>query len=85
MKVNLSEVKSQLSKYVGLVEAGETVVICKRNIPVAEIRPIPKPKLPKPVLGSAAGTFIIPQSFFEPLPSDALDAFEGRRDSRLKR
>jgi prevent-host-death family protein len=79
MNVNLNEVKAQLSKYVELVEAGETVVICKRNIPVAEIRPIHKQKRQKPVLGSAAGTFIIPPSFSDPLPGDVLDAFEGRK------
>ena len=78
MKVNLNEIKAQLSKYVGLVESGKTVVICKRNIPVAEIRPIPKLKQGKPVLGSAAGTFVIPSGFFEPLPADVLDAFEGK-------
>lgn len=84
MNVNLNEVKAQLSKYVELVEAGETVVICKRNIPVAEIRPIHKPKRQKPVLGSAAGTFVIPQAFFDPLPDDVLDAFEGRQDPGQK-
>jgi len=80
--VNLNEVKAQLSKYVELVEGGETVVICKRNIPVAEIRPIPKPKRRQPVLGSAAGTFTIPASFFEPLPEDVLGAFEGERSGQ---
>ena len=80
MNVNLNEVKAQLSKYVELVEGGETVVICKRNIPVAEIRPIHKPKRQKPVLGSAAGTFVIPQGFFEPLPGDILNAFDGSRN-----
>jgi prevent-host-death family protein len=85
MNVNLNEVKAQLSKYVELVEAGQTVVICKRNIPVAEIRPVHKPKRHKPVLGSAAGTFVIPKSFSEPLPGDLLDAFEGKRDSGQNR
>ena len=79
MNVNLNEVKSQLSKYVELVEAGEVVVICKRNIPVAEIRPIQKTGRRKPVFGSASGSFVIPPSFFEPLPADLLSAFEGRR------
>ena len=50
LKLNLNEAKAQLSKYVGLVEAGETVVICKRNIPVAEIRPLHRPRVRKPLL-----------------------------------
>jgi antitoxin (DNA-binding transcriptional repressor) of toxin-antitoxin stability system len=85
MNVNINEVKAQLSKYIELVEAGETVVICKRNIPVAEMRPIPKTRRQSPVLGSAAGTFIIPQAFFEPLPDDLLDSFEGRPGEGPKR
>src|SRR5262245_14255257 len=38
IKLNIHEIKAQFSKYVGMVEAGDTVLICKRNVPVAEIR-----------------------------------------------
>ena len=77
IKLNINEIKAQFSKYVDLVEGGETVVICKRNLPVAEIRSIHKPIPKKPVLGSAKNTFVIPPEFYQPLPDDVLGAFEG--------
>jgi prevent-host-death family protein len=57
IKLNLNEVKAQLSKYIELVEAGETVVVCKRNVPVAEIRPIVHKKKKMPELGWAKTAF----------------------------
>ena len=58
------------------IEKGEIVVLCRRNIPIAEIRPIPRsPAEPRPV-GIDRG-MTVPDSFFEPLPADLLDAFEG--------
>lgn len=37
---NLNEVKSRLAYYARLVKEGETVILCERNKPFAEIRPI---------------------------------------------
>lgn len=37
---NLHEVKSRLAHYARLVKAGETVILCERNKPFAEIRPL---------------------------------------------
>jgi len=53
IKANLHEIKAQLSKYVELIEGGEVVVICKRNVPVAEIRPLAQKKKKQPALGWA--------------------------------
>jgi len=76
--LNLHQAKTHLSKYIAQAEAGETVVICKRNKPVAEIRAIPQPqKKPRPV-GLLKGQFSVPDSFFEPLPEETIAAFEGR-------
>ncbi len=75
-RVNLHEAKAQLSALVDRVSEGETVVICRRNVPCAELRPVPRPrKSPRPI-GLAKG-FEVPSSFFEPLPDDILEAFEG--------
>ena len=50
IKVNLAGVKSRLSQYLDSVERGETVILCRRNVPVAEIRPLPKtPTEPRPI------------------------------------
>src|SRR5437016_3063089 len=77
MNVNVAEAKANLSKLLKRVEKGETVVICQQYRPVAELRPVrSKRTRPRP-LGLARGTFIVPPSFFEPLPEDILKAFEG--------
>ena len=76
-KVNLYEAKTRLSALVDRVAEGETVVICRRNVPAAELRPVPKPRRTRRPIGLAKG-FTVPPSFFEPLPEDLLAAFEGR-------
>ena len=76
IKVNVSEAKAHLSRYLERVESGETVLVCRRNVPVAEIRPVRKrPSQPRPV-GIDRG-MVVPDSFFDPLPDDLLDEFEG--------
>ena len=76
IKVNIADAKTHFSRYLENVESGETVIVCRRNVPIAEIRPVPRPPAqPRPV-GIDRG-MIVPPSFFEPLPDDLLDAFEG--------
>ena len=41
ISLNINEAKAHLSKYLHAVETGETVVLCRRNVPVAEIRLLP--------------------------------------------
>lgn len=77
--VNLHEAKAHLSELLDRVEAGETVVICRRNKPVAELKPVPSSGVAEPrPIGLAKGTISIPPSFFEPLPEDILASFEGQ-------
>jgi prevent-host-death family protein len=76
-KVNVHEAKAQLSSLLDDVAEGETVVICRRNIPAAELRAIPKARSTRRPIGLAKG-FVVAPSFFEPLPEDLIDAFEGR-------
>jgi antitoxin (DNA-binding transcriptional repressor) of toxin-antitoxin stability system len=80
IKLNIHEVKAQLSKDLEMVEAGNTVVICKRNVPVAELRPIQKKVLRKPVLGSARGAVRIEADFDLPLAEDELKLWHGIAD-----
>ncbi|MGH7821672.1 MAG: type II toxin-antitoxin system Phd/YefM family antitoxin [Candidatus Binatia bacterium] len=77
-KVNVQEAKTHLSRYLERVEKGETIILCRRNEPVAEIRPLRRPRAKPRPLGLAKGRLRIPRSFFEPLPEDTLRAFEGR-------
>jgi len=77
IKLNVHEAKTHLSRYLGRLEQGETILLCRRNVPIAEIRPLPPERRePRPV-GLARGRISVPPAFFEPLPEDLLRAFEG--------
>ena len=77
IKLNVHEAKTHLSRYLARIEAGETVVLCRRNHPIAEIRRLPRVDSGPRPFGLARGTFSVPQSFFEPLPDDVIEGFEG--------
>ena len=77
IRVNIHEAKTHLSRYLQRVAEGESVIICKRNIPVAELRPITEqPKKLRPI-GLDKGKFEVGPEFFLPLPDDILRAFNG--------
>jgi prevent-host-death family protein len=83
IRVNLADAKSHLSQYLDSVERGETVILCRRNVPVAEIRPLPRPLTePRPI--GTDPDLVIPDSFFDPLPENLLDAFEGGGAARWR-
>lgn len=73
MKVNMHDAKTHLSRYVAELKEGESLVLCRRNVPVAEIRPLPtearRPAAP------GRWSFEVPGSFFEPLPEEVLTGF----------
>ena len=74
--VNIFEAKAQLSELIERASAGERILICKRNQPIAELRPIPAVRTtPRPV-GLAKSLVDIPAAFFDPLPDDELEAFD---------
>jgi len=79
IRLNIHEAKTHLSKYLQRMEKkGEPIVLCRRNVPIAEIRPLPKSRAKRRPLGLGTGTVKIPPSFFEPLPEDILEGFEGK-------
>ncbi len=78
IRLNIHEAKTHLSKYLAKVKRGETILLCKRNVPIAEIRPIKAENhQPRPI-GLDKGRLTVPKSFFDPLPDDLLDLFEGK-------
>ncbi len=80
IKINIAEAKAHFSRYIEAVERGETVTVCRRNVPVAEIRPLRQPLRDLRPVGIDRG-MEVPASFFEPLPDDLLAAFEGAADA----
>ncbi len=74
---NIHEAKAKLSEFLEAVSAGERVVICNRNRPVAELRAVAAVRTEPRPIGAAKGRLSVPASFFEPLSDDDLAAFEG--------
>lgn len=74
----MHDAKTHLSRYVSGLEKGETVLLCNRNRPVAELRPITR-KQAKPRIGVAKGEFSVPDEFFEPLPDAIMKAFSANK------
>ncbi len=78
MRMNIAQAKAQLSSLLKRVKAGETIVICERNIPIAELCPINESQREPRALTAVWPGWTVPDSFFEPLPEDVIAAFEGR-------
>ena len=80
INLNINEIKTNFSNSLAKVRKGETIIVCKRNVPIAEIKPItvrPKTKRPIGLAGKDYPDFKISDAFFEPLPEDILAAFNG--------
>lgn len=76
MKVNIHAAKTTLSKLIERAHAGEEVIIARGDVPVARLVPIGL-RAPRRKPGTLRGVVKIPDAFFEPLPEEELDAWEG--------
>ena len=77
IRLNIHEAKTHLSRYLDELAKGEIIILCKRNVPIAEIRPIHPQRKNRRPLALAKGEFEVTPAFFEPLPDDILAAFDG--------
>jgi prevent-host-death family protein len=79
--LNINEVKSHFSEILAKVNAGETIIVCKRNKPIAEIRPVTdvdQATLKKRTAGYGAQKypdFELPDNFNDPLPTEIINYF----------
>jgi prevent-host-death family protein len=78
IRINVAEAKRHLSQYLTRVERGEVVVLCRRNVPIAELRPVSRASERRRPWGLAKGEVEIPDDFDAPLPDDTLADWEGR-------
>ena len=79
IKANVFEVKAKLSHYLDRAAAGERIVICRHNHPIAELHAVGADRTePRPV-GPLPGRpqFDVPASFFEPLADEIVRDWEG--------
>jgi len=75
--VNIYEAKTQLSRLVDQAAAGSDVIIGRGGKPVALLTRLTPPKR-SIRFGLLKGKVKVAADFDEPLPDDALAAFEGR-------
>jgi len=74
--VNVHEAKTHLSRLLEQAHAGEEIILAKAGKPYARLVPLasgPAARRPGRLRGQ-----IDTSTFFEPLPSDELDAWDGR-------
>jgi len=74
-QVNVHEAKTQLSRLLARVEAGEEVVIARDGKPVARLVPV-APSTVRRVPGEDAGKVWIADDFDAPLPPEIQKYFE---------
>jgi prevent-host-death family protein len=72
--VNIHAAKTNLSRLIDAVEAGEEIVIARAGRPVARLVPV-EAKAPGRKLGPLDGKYKLPPDFDAPLPDEVLDSF----------
>lgn len=70
------DAKTNLSKLIERAEAGEEVIIARRDTPAVRLVPVAS-RAAKRRFGAYAGQAAIDDAFFEALPADELAAWEG--------
>ena len=72
--VNVHQAKTELSRLLARVEAGEDVVIARRGEPVARLVACQARVKRQPDI--LKGKLVVPDAFFDPLPEEELAAWE---------
>ncbi len=72
--VNVHQAKTELSRLLAWVEAGEDVVIARRGEPVARLVACKARVKRQPDI--LKGKLVVPDAFFDPLPEKELAAWE---------
>ena len=71
----IHQAKTQLSRLLEQVEAGEEVLILRGKVPIARLVPVKKPS--KRNLAVFKGQFRVDDRFFQPLADEELRAWNG--------
>jgi prevent-host-death family protein len=73
-EIGINEARTALSRLVDRVQAGEEIVITRRGKPAVKLVPVEQ-ELPPRKPGAWRGKFVLPDSFFDPLPDEIIEAF----------
>lgn len=78
MMVNIAEAKAKLSELVDAAARGERVIICNRNQPVAELRPVEAVSTKaRDLTPMFPGEQFMTDAFFEPMSEEELEEWYG--------
>ena len=64
--ININEAKARFSEYARRVKRGERIILCDRNKPFAEMRPLRLTPEGRRPFGLARGRLSVPEGFNEP-------------------
>jgi prevent-host-death family protein len=80
MKVSVADAKNKLPELIRAVEDGESVTICRRGIPVADLVRSKKSARKKPKFGTLRGKIVVNDpDWWKPMSDEEAEAFlEGR-------
>ncbi|MEX2444129.1 MAG: type II toxin-antitoxin system prevent-host-death family antitoxin [Alkalispirochaeta sp.] len=76
LMVNIHDAKTHLSEYLGKLDTEQEIVLCKRNVPVAVIRPVAV-SAGRRIIGLEKGRLQVPDSFNDPLPVELEALYNG--------
>ena len=79
----IHKAKTELSRLLKMVEAGEEVIIARGDKPIARIVPAEQPVKNSRIPGVLKGKLTVPGSFFDPLPDEELALWEGLDEGPL--
>ena len=67
IQANIAQFKSHLSEYLQRVEAGESLEICRRNVPLAQVSPSAKRTENQTLIGCGRQTVRVAADLTEPV------------------
>jgi antitoxin (DNA-binding transcriptional repressor) of toxin-antitoxin stability system len=76
IRVNIHDAKTNFSRYLSQVQAGEVILICNRNIPIAEIRAVTTAKHKPRPFGIYDGQGYIADDAFDPMTDEEVALWE---------
>jgi prevent-host-death family protein len=72
--ISVYNARAEFSRLIERALAGEEIVITRRGEPAVRLVPVEQDQL-KRKPGALKGKFTVPESFFDPLPDEIIDAF----------
>jgi len=76
ISIKVEDFEQIFQEHLNHIEAGETIVLTRKGVPVAEITPTAQKVKNLRPYGLSANSFVTPNNFNDPLPEELLESFE---------